>query len=72
MKLTIGSLLVLLGCGASPKSTSEPMPQGAAHHHPQAMVHRFENADQWAKVFDDPARDAWQQPDAVEIGRAHV
>jgi cyclopropane fatty-acyl-phospholipid synthase-like methyltransferase len=29
------------------------------------MQHRFENADQWAKVFDDPARDAWQQPDRV-------
>ena len=29
------------------------------------MPHRFENAEQWAKVFDDPARDAWQQPDAV-------
>jgi predicted methyltransferase len=29
------------------------------------MPHRFENADQWAKVFDDPARDAWQQPDEV-------
>ncbi len=65
MKLTIGSLLVLLGCGASPKPAAQPMPPGAAHHHPQTMVHRFEKADEWAKVFDDPARDAWQQPDAV-------
>ncbi len=29
------------------------------------MPHRFENADEWAKVFDDPARDAWQKPDQV-------
>lgn len=29
------------------------------------MPHRFEHADEWAKVFDDPARDAWQQPDRV-------
>jgi ubiquinone/menaquinone biosynthesis C-methylase UbiE len=29
------------------------------------MPHRFENADQWAKDFDNPARDAWQQPDRV-------
>jgi ubiquinone/menaquinone biosynthesis C-methylase UbiE len=65
MKLTIGSLLMVLGCGSSPKPVAEPMPHGAEHHHPQSMVHRFENADQWAKVFDDPARDAWQQPDAV-------
>jgi cyclopropane fatty-acyl-phospholipid synthase-like methyltransferase len=29
------------------------------------MHHRFEKADEWAKVFDDPARDQWQQPDRV-------
>lgn len=29
------------------------------------MHHRFDDADRWAKVFDDPARDAWQQPDKV-------
>ncbi len=67
MKLTIGSIsvLVVLGCGGSHGPAAEPMPHGAEHHHPATMVHRFDNADQWAKVFDDPARDAWQQPDAV-------
>jgi ubiquinone/menaquinone biosynthesis C-methylase UbiE len=35
------------------------------HHGGGGMPHRFENAEQWATVFDDPARDAWQQPDAV-------
>jgi cyclopropane fatty-acyl-phospholipid synthase-like methyltransferase len=29
------------------------------------MHRRFDNAESWAKVFDDPARDAWQQPDRV-------
>jgi ubiquinone/menaquinone biosynthesis C-methylase UbiE len=29
------------------------------------MHHRFENADQWAPIFDDPKRDQWQRPDAV-------
>jgi SAM-dependent methyltransferase len=29
------------------------------------LVHRFENAEQWAKRFDDPARDAWQKPAEV-------
>ena len=29
------------------------------------MPHRFEHADEWAKQFDDPSRDAWQQPDKV-------
>ncbi|MBA3396685.1 MAG: class I SAM-dependent methyltransferase [Deltaproteobacteria bacterium] len=34
-------------------------------HHGGGMHHRFENAEAWAKVFDDPSRDAWQQPDRV-------
>ncbi len=29
------------------------------------MHRHFDNAELWAKVFDDPARDAWQQPDRV-------
>lgn len=33
--------------------------RGHAHHH------RFEDAESWAKQFDDPARDQWQRPDAV-------
>ncbi len=36
------------------------------------MHRRFDNAETWAKVFDDPTRDAWQQPDrvlaALELG----
>lgn len=27
--------------------------------------HRFDDAASWAKVFDDPARDAWQKPGRV-------
>lgn len=29
--------------------------------------HRFHDADKWAKVFDDPARDAWQKPHEVIV-----
>jgi SAM-dependent methyltransferase len=28
-------------------------------------AHRFRDAERWARVFEDPARDAWQQPEAV-------
>lgn len=71
--------IALAACG-SPKPAPQPaQPEATAHadhvpgdhakhgHHGHAggMHHRFENADDWAKVFDDPARDAWQQPDAV-------
>ena len=40
---------------------------GEHAHGPGAhgMPHRFEHADEWAKRFDDPSRDAWQKPDAV-------
>ncbi|MEO8703408.1 MAG: class I SAM-dependent methyltransferase [Kofleriaceae bacterium] len=51
------AVIGLLGC-ASPEPAKP-------HHHSPTMVHRFEDADRWAKVFDDPARDAWQRPDDV-------
>jgi cyclopropane fatty-acyl-phospholipid synthase-like methyltransferase len=34
-------------------------------HGHQPMHQRFDDAERWAKVFDDPARDAWQKPDDV-------
>lgn len=37
----------------------------AAEGHHGAMHHRFEDADAWAKAFDDPERDTWQKPEAV-------
>src|SRR3989454_7871068 len=32
---------------------------------PDTHRHRFGDAEKWAKVFDDPARDAWQKPHEV-------
>ena len=32
---------------------------------PHTHQHSFGDADKWAKVFDDPERDAWQKPHAV-------
>jgi cyclopropane fatty-acyl-phospholipid synthase-like methyltransferase len=37
----------------------------AAPQKPDHMEHRFDNPEQLAKQFDDPARDAWQMPDRV-------
>ena len=41
--------------------------QSADQHgkHAAHMEHRFDDAERWAKSFDDPARDAWQLPDRV-------
>ena len=34
----------------------------AAAQSPHTHDHSFGDADKWAKVFDDPKRDAWQKP----------
>lgn len=52
-------LALLAACSSGAKQ------QPHEHEHHGEMPHRFENADQWAKVFEDPTRDAWQQPDRV-------
>lgn len=59
--------LVLAACGGSqPAAPAQPAePAQPAHAHAHAMHHRFEHADEWAPRFDDPGRDAWQQPDRV-------
>jgi SAM-dependent methyltransferase len=46
-------LLVLIGPGC------------AGRDHSGHQEHRFQDAERWARVFDDPARDAWQKPDQV-------
>jgi ubiquinone/menaquinone biosynthesis C-methylase UbiE len=46
---------------APPASASAS--ESASRHHP--LVHRFEKAEEWVSVFDDPARDAWQKPTEV-------
>jgi SAM-dependent methyltransferase len=68
-------LFTLVACGGgSPVEPATPPPAHA--HHGGGMHRRFDNAETWAKVFDDPARDAWQHPDrvlaALELGPAMV
>jgi len=38
---------------------------GEGHGHHGDAHHRFDNPEEWAKTFDDPLRDDWQQPDRV-------
>lgn len=52
-------VVVAAGCGGSQPSHRH---QGDGHGH---MQHRFDDAEKWAKVFDDPGRDKWQQPGEV-------
>ena len=48
----------ILGCHAHSGHA-----HGAHAHGPHA--HRFDDPAHWAAVFDNPARDAWQEPDRV-------
>jgi predicted methyltransferase len=60
--------LVLATCAAL--ALPAPHPARAAGDDATAH-HRFEDAAAWSKVFDDPARDAWQKPEEVvrELGQ---
>jgi SAM-dependent methyltransferase len=64
--------LLFLACGGSSRAEPAAAGDGAEHHHGGGMHRRFDDAERWAKVFDDPSRDAWQQPDrvlaALELG----
>lgn len=68
------STAVALGCATPPAGERQvtdhdehaghppKLDEGHRHHGGQ---HRFDDAEAWAEHFDDPARDAWQKPDAV-------
>jgi len=52
---TVLLLLAAAACLAGPAAAQSP---------PHAQ-HRFDDAERWAHVFDDPKRDAWQKPHEV-------
>ena len=51
--LPMAFFLLAAGCGTAPS------------HTPSTHQHSFSDAERWAQVFDDPARDAWQKPEEV-------
>lgn len=57
---SLGIALGVTACGGA--ATPEPTHVHGAH---APLVHRFQSAEQWAKEFDDPARDEWQKPAEV-------
>jgi ubiquinone/menaquinone biosynthesis C-methylase UbiE len=58
-------LFALIVCGAPKGLSAGPKPQQPAHGGGRHMEHRFDDAEKWAKNFDDPARDQWQLPSRV-------
>ena len=71
--VTIMFAVCLMGGVATSVSAQSHAGQQGAGTPPDHMEHRFDNAEQWAKSFDDPARDEWQMParviDALELKR---
>lgn len=54
---------MLVAC--APRQEPAPPPAHPHSHSPGTAHHRFGDAKRWSRVFDDPARDAWQKPDQV-------
>lgn len=63
--------IALVACGGDRPGATAPHGHHAGEHGhdhgapPAGHHHRFDDAASWSKVFDDPARDAWQKPAVV-------
>jgi len=55
----------LLGLSLSLSAGAALLAAPAAAQSPHTHQHSFSGAEQWAHVFDDPKRDAWQKPHEV-------
>jgi cyclopropane fatty-acyl-phospholipid synthase-like methyltransferase len=68
---TCAAALLASGCGPAAPEATDPHAHehhgdhGHGDHGHGPLVHRFENAADWAKEFDNPERDAWQKPAEV-------
>lgn len=58
------SSALVIACGGGRGAPATPRAE-APHERHRAHHHRFDDAASWSKVFDDPARDAWQKPARV-------
>ena len=72
IKALVAFLLLFAGAGAvaplAQPAAEPPMQHPRGHDmsgHDMGFHRAFDNADKWAKEFDDPARDAWQKPEEV-------
>ncbi len=54
------TILLLLSTSLTAQPAPETSPSPSRQH-----SHRFEDTERWVKAWEDPSRDAWQQPEAV-------
>ena len=65
VSIFVAFLLVIAGASLG-GLLAQTAPDPQTHYkHGQGYQHSFDDAEKWAKAFDDPARDAWQKPDQV-------
>jgi len=60
-----GLLALALGPMMERPMTAQTQGRHGDHAAGRHMEHRFDDPDQYAQSFDDPARDEWQMPDRV-------
>jgi cyclopropane fatty-acyl-phospholipid synthase-like methyltransferase len=63
-RICLATLVICVGRLAALSAQQHQPPHRHGSDLPH-MEHRFDNAEEWAKRFDDPARDAWQMPARV-------
>src|SRR5688572_30832437 len=68
-KSTAGALTFAFVLSALIAGAQDHRPAGPSHgrggQRPDHMDHSFADVERYSKIFDDPARDAWQMPDRV-------
>lgn len=69
MRHTLACFLALstltIAASSTLATTQQPTAPPPGHRQPDHMDRHFDDAERWAKEFDDPARDAWQMPERV-------
>lgn len=68
LALWVAAALVLSSCAtvrAHDAAAPSPTPPGSPRSDDATAHHSFEDVAKWSKVFDDPARDEWQKPQAL-------
>ncbi len=69
--LPVTAIVLMLGGGPALAQMDHEMPAEHNHisgHGDGAFHRRFDDAEKWAKDFDNPERDAWQKPEEVVNG----
>jgi predicted methyltransferase len=69
--MLVNRFMAVVLWGAVCWGQSPPAAASKEMSHGDHMEHRFDHPEQYAKSFDDPARDAWQMPDKV-IAALHL